>query len=305
LSVKMVLFVSEGIGMEFYIGCPIWANKGWVGSLYPAGTKPSDYLRLYSRQLSTVEGNTTFYAVPAQATLEHLVEETPATFRFCPKIPKTISHAGKLVGHLAETTLFLQVMSQLGDRLGPCFLQLPPSYPPSMIDDLREFLAGWPPEAQLAVEVRHPGWYDGEHHTALQALLASHRMARVIIDTRPIRSLEGDKILQGSVYKRLVQARKQKPDLPIVIEPTAPFIFLRYIGHPDVEQNIPFLDEWAGYLTGWLREGLDAYVFCHCPDERLDPVLCHELHRRIAAEIPISPLPEMPTHTKPTQPKLL
>ena len=290
--------------MEFYIGCPIWAEKGWVGSLYPAGTKPSNYLRLYSRQLSTVEGNTTFYAVPSQATLQHWVEETPDTFRFCPKIPKTISHAGKLMGHLEEALLFLKVMRTLGDRLGPCFLQLPPSYHPSMIDDLREFLAGWPPEAQLAVEVRHPAWFNAGYHATLQEMLASFQMARVIIDTRPIRILEGDKILRGSVYERLVQARKQKPDLPVVIEPTASFTFLRYIGHPVAEQNTSFLDEWADHLAGWLRKGLDAYVFCHCPDESLDPVLCRELHRRVAAKAPISPLPHITTDSNPTQARL-
>ncbi len=290
--------------MEFYIGCPIWANKEWVGSLYPAGTKASDYLRLYSRQLTTVEGNTTFYAVPSQATLQHWVEEIPATFRFCPKIPKTISHAGKLMDHLAEATSFLRVMSHLGERLGPCFLQLPPSYPPSLIDDLHEFLAGWPAEAQLAVEVRHPAWFNLRYHQALQDMLASYQMARVVIDTRPIRSLEGDKILQGSVYERLVQARKQKPDLPVSIEPTGSFTFLRYIGHPVFEQNTSYLDEWAKTLAGWLGKGLDAYVFCHCPDERQDPELCRELHRLVSARTPIPPLPQITTDSNPSQERL-
>ena len=290
--------------MGFYIGCPIWTEKGWVGSFYPAGTKPSDYLRLYAQQLTGVEGNTTFYAVPSQATLQHWVEATPAAFRFCPKMPKTISHAGKLMGHMAEALQFLKVMGQLGDRLGPCFLQLPPSYPPSLIADLREFLAGWPAEAQLAVEVRHLAWFEASQHVAIQSLLASRQMARVIIDTRPIRSLSGDKILQGTVYERLEKARKQKPDLPVVIEPTAPFTFLRYIGHPDIEQNKPFLDEWADHLAGWIGEGRDAYVFCHCPDERLDPELCRELHRRVAAKVPITPLPQIAKGSDITQARL-
>jgi uncharacterized protein YecE (DUF72 family) len=208
------------------------------------------------------------------------------------------------VDHLAETASFLQVMSLLGSRLGPCFLQLPPSYPPAMIADLREFLAGWPAGAQLAVEVRHPAWFDVSHHAALQTLLASHQMARVIIDTRPVRSLEGDKILHGSVYERLVLARQRKPDLPVAIEPTGPFTFLRYIGHPDFDQNIPFLDEWAGYLARWLLAGLNAYVFCHCPDERLDPLLCRRLHQRVAALVPVSPLPQITTGSDTAQSQL-
>ena len=290
--------------MGFYIGCPIWTEKGWVGSFYPAGTKPANYLRLYAQQLTAVEGNTTFYAVPAQATLQHWVEATPPTFRFCPKIPKTISHAGRLLPHLAEAVIFQQVMSQLGARLGPIFLQLPPSYPPALLEDLGEFLAGWPPAAQLAVEVRHLAWFEPQQHAALLALLASHQMGRVIIDTRPIRSLAGDKILQGTVYERLEQARERKPDLPIRIEPTTSFTFLRYIGHPDLAQNIPFLDEWASHLAGWLSEGRDCYVFCHCPDERQDPALCRELHRRVAAQVDVAPLPRIAMDPDISQPAL-
>jgi uncharacterized protein YecE (DUF72 family) len=260
--------------LNFYVGCPIWAYKGWVDWFYPAGTRSVDYLRVYAQQLTTVEGNTTFYAVPSQVILRRWVDETPDTFRFCPKIPRAISHAGKLMDHLEETKRFLAVMSQLGSRLGPIFLQLPPRYPPEMIDDLSAFLSNWPSHAPLAVEVRHPAWFDARHQETLQGLLASYHAARVTIDTRPIRSLDGEKMLQSSVYQRLLQARKQKPDLPIVFEPTAAFTFLRYIGHPHIELNAPYLDEWAGHLAGWLRKGLDSYVFCHCPDEGQDHRLC-------------------------------
>ena len=290
--------------MEFYIGCPIWANKSWVNTLYPKGTQSSDYLRIYAQQLTTVEGNTTFYAVPAPATVERWAEETPETFRFCPKLPRTISHAGSLVEHVEEAAQFLKAMSPLGKRLGPLFLQLPPRYGPAMFADLREFLSRWPESAQLAVEVRHPAWFDAPHHAALQNLLSQNKMARVIIDTRPIRSLEGERILQGSVYENLLQARERKPDLPVILEPTGPFTFLRYIGHPTRETNLSFLDEWAAHLADWLNQGLDAYVFCHCPDERIDPLLCRELHARVAAKAPIAPLPKLKEGAQPRQDRL-
>jgi uncharacterized protein YecE (DUF72 family) len=277
--------------MNLYLGAPIWSFKGWVGNFFPKGTKSSDFLHEYALRLNTVEGNTTFYAVPAQTTVQRWAEETPDTFRFCFKIPRTISHAGKLVDHQEEAISFLEVMSQLGDRLGPMFLQMPPSYSPSMLEDLREFLEAWPREASLAVEVRHTRWFDAKHNEALNALLSELGMARVVIDTRPIRSLRQDKILEGSVYLRLLQARERKPDLPVVPELTAPLTFLRYIGHPQREENLPIIDEWAEHLAGWLRQGIDAYVFCHCPDERLDPWLCSEFHQRVSAIVPIPPLP--------------
>jgi len=277
--------------MSLFLGCPIWAYKGWVGSFFPKGTKSSEFLREYARRLNTVEGNTTFYAVPAPGTLQRWAEETPETFQFCPKLPRTISHAGALVEHISEALQFLELVELLGPRLGPIFLQLPPSYPPAMLEDLRVFLETWPGKARLAVEVRHTGWFDPEHHAALNELLSGLGMARVVIDTRPIRSLQGEPILKGSVYQRLLEARQRKPDLPVIPEHTADFVFLRYIGHPRMEQNISFLDEWAGHLAGWLGQGVHAYVFCHCPDERLDPWLCRELYQRVAALVEIPPLP--------------
>ena len=278
--------------MNLYIGCPIWSNKDWIGSLYPKGTRPSDFLRVYAQQLTAVEGNTTFYAVPAEATIRRWTEETPESFRFCPKFPRAISHAGKLMDHLEEALQFLARMRHLGSRLGPMFLQLPPGYSPAMTADLQAFLADWPAQAPLAVEVRHPAWFDPADHKALQSLLTRYQVARVNIDTRPIRSLAGDKILQSSVYERLLQARSQKPNTPIVAEPTAPFTFLRYIGHPQIALNAPYLDEWAAQLAEWLQNEMDAYVFCHCPEESQDPQLCRELHDRVAARVPIPPLPK-------------
>jgi uncharacterized protein YecE (DUF72 family) len=46
---------------NFYIGCAVWAYKDWLGELFPLGSKSADFLALYSRRLTTVEGNTTFY----------------------------------------------------------------------------------------------------------------------------------------------------------------------------------------------------------------------------------------------------
>jgi uncharacterized protein YecE (DUF72 family) len=116
-------------------------------------------------------------------------------------------------------------------------------------------------------------------------------MARVVIDTRPIRTLQGDKVLDGSVYLRLLQARQRKPNLPVLPERTTDLVFVRYIGHPEMAVNEPFLDEWAGYLAAELGAGSNAFVFCHCPDERLDPWLCYELYQRVAALTPLPPLP--------------
>ena len=277
--------------MNFYIGCPIWSFKGWVGNFYPQGTKPSDFLHEYVRRLTTVEGNTTFYAIPPKKTIESWRTEMPDGFHFCPKIPRTISHEGKLEDHIEDALSFVEIMKQLGPRLGPMFLQLPPRYSPGLLPDLEAFLAVWPRDVRLAVEVRHLDWFDAPHQQALNELLSQHNMARVVIDTRPIRDLKGDAILRDSVYERLLEARERKPDVPVIPERTADFVFIRYIGHPKNTFNTKFLAEWADYLSVQLRGATDVYFFCHTPDNMIAPYLCRDLHQRVAGQITLQPLP--------------
>ena len=296
--------------MNFHIGCPIWSFKGWVGNFYPQGTKPAEYLREYTRRLTTVEGNTTFYAIPPKNTIMNWVAEMPDGFHFCAKLPRAISHEGTLSQHIDDALSFVgliwsgqaswmqtcrlsfvEIMGQLGPRLGPMFLQLPPRYSPNLLPDLEAFLAVWPRDVRLAVEVRHLDWFDHSHHNTLNALLAKYNMARVVIDTRPIRNLKGDKILRGSAYESLLEARERKPDVPVIPERTADFVFIRYIGHPQLAYNVVFLDEWAGYLVSQLREGANAYIFCHSPDNMIAPYLCRELYQRVATQVTLPPLP--------------
>jgi uncharacterized protein YecE (DUF72 family) len=291
--------------MNLYIGCPIWSFKGWVGNFYPKGTKASEFLHEYARRLTTIEGNTTFYAVPAQKTVESWVAQTPETFRFCPKIPKAISHNGKLMDYMDCALEFVKVMKPLGPRLGPMFLQLPPSYSPKLTEDLTRFIEAWPQEVRLSVEVRHLDWFDAPHHEALNQLLSMHNMARVVIDTRPIRSLQGDSSIEGGTYESLLEARDRKPDVPVFLERTADFMFLRFIGHPDLGQNFPMIEEWVDYLVKEMKQGAMAFIFCHSPENLTAPEICREFQRRLESKMDVPALPwnEIKSDT-PEQPSL-
>jgi len=262
-----------------------------VGNFYPPKTKPAGYLREYTRRLTTVEGNTTFYAVPSRQAIAGWVADMPGRFHLCPKIPRHISHEGVLSQHIEDALSFVDVMSGLGSRLGPMFLQLPPRFSPDQFAELEAFLFQWPGDVRLAVEVRHLDWFEVPHNEGLSQLLRKLDMARVVIDTRPIRSLKGDASIRGSAYQSLLEARERKPDLPILPERTADFIFIRYIGHPQENVNDPFLSEWAAYLLEQLRTGAKAYVFCHSPDNVIAPYLCRDLHNRVSAKYSLPPLP--------------
>lgn len=277
--------------MSLYLGCPVWSFKGWVGNFYPKGTKPNQFLFEYAKRLNTIEGNTTFYAIPAIKTIANWIEQTPETFKFCAKIPKAISHNGKLVDYIERVIEFTNVMKPLASRLGPMFLQLPPSYSPRLIDDLAKFLESFPKDVRLGVEVRHLDWFDEPNRKMLNDLLTENKMARVVIDTRPIRNMAGDESVKGSSYESLLEARERKPDVPVFEEQTTDFTFLRYIGHPEMSQNQVWVEEWVSRISDQLAAGKEAYVFCHTPDNYLAPYLCKEIHQRVSNLVNINSLP--------------
>nr|BBH88263.1 hypothetical protein KTC_30140 [Thermosporothrix sp. COM3] len=281
----------------FYIGCPMWGYKEWVGRFFPPRTPASEFLRLYSRRLTTVEGNTTFYALPSAETVARWRQETPETFRFCPKISRDISHTEPLDAHTAETYHFIERMRGLGSRLGPIFLQLPPAFGPDQLPQLHRFLERWPEDVRLAVEVRHPTFF--QEPQELDALLQRFRAARVIMDTRPIRIGSREEVQD-------MQKRERKPNLPLHLATTTDFAFVRYIGHPRMEVNAPLLAQWAHQLGQWLKQGVTVYVFCHCPYEEHSPFICAELYRQLQQHVSLPALPWRPDapDTTPEQPRL-
>lgn len=266
------------------LGCPMWGLKSWVGSFFPAGAKPRDFLALYSRRLATVEGNTTFYGIPDPETVERWRDETPPGFHFCLKFPQAISHRRRLRGAEAETAEFLDRLGRLGERCGPAFLQLPPSFGASQLPVLSAYLDSLPPDFRYAVEVRHPDFFGGPDETALDEMLAERGVARVLFDVRGLRSATPDDEATAS-------AQARKPDVPARFTRTAPFAFVRFIGHPTVAANAPLLDEWADRVAGWLASGDDVYFFLHSPDDFYAPALAREFHAQVAARHPVPPLP--------------
>ncbi len=267
----------------FLIGCPMWGYKEWVGNFFPAHTPASDFLRVYSRQLNAVEGNTVFYALPSSETIVRWCQETPPTFRICPKVSRSISHEARLENSKAEALLFIERMRGLGTRLGPMFLQLPPSFAPAHLPQLEAFLNYWPSDVRLAVEVRHADFYAEDHAQELNTLLSQYNVARVMMDTRPIR-------IGSSKEQQVLQARERKPNLPLQIAVTTDFTFLRYIGHPRMEVNDAFLDTWTKQIGQWLKQGTNVYVFCHCPFEKHSPEICSALYQRVNELVPLPPL---------------
>ncbi|MGH8367480.1 MAG: DUF72 domain-containing protein, partial [Pseudomonas sp.] len=171
--------------LPYYLGCPSWSENAWREYLYPADARSSDYLALYSQVFNAVEGNTTFYARPSVATVQRWAEIMPGHFRFTAKFPGDISHSGNLIEQLPAAESFLGLMSPLGERISPLWLQLPASFTPQRLGELAGFIDGL--ERPLAVEVRHSEFFaKGDAERSLNRLLRDRGVERICLDPRAL-----------------------------------------------------------------------------------------------------------------------
>ncbi|HAA27004.1 MAG TPA: DUF72 domain-containing protein [Cyanobacteria bacterium UBA8553] len=284
--------------MSFLMGCAVWGHKSWVGELYPKGSRAAEFLHLYTQRFTTVEGNTTFYAVPNQKTVAHWASQMPAGFELCPKLPRQLTHNGLLQPSISGALEFLEQMQGLGKHLGPVFAQLPPSYEPALLDDLTAFLSAWPRnEAPLAVEVRHPDWFEEPHADNLNTILQQLGVGRVLLDTRPVYSGP------ASYGQQPVESRKPNVPLPPIV--TASFSLVRFISYPDPQVNQRFLEEWVTLVDKWLRLNRRIYFFVHCPIEKYSPGNARHFQDLLEQHgVPVPPLPWNKIDQSPTQLKL-
>jgi uncharacterized protein YecE (DUF72 family) len=258
----------------YFLGCPVWASARWQGNLFTQHAKRDQWLSQYSQVFNAVEGNSTFYALPSKDAVQRWVDATKAPFRFVLKFPQAISHEHRLVNAEAETEAFLEILRILddGQRLGPAFLQLPPTFSASHLDDLETYLRRLPTEFAYAVEVRHADFFDqGKNERALNHLLAELRVDRVLFDSRPLFSAP-----PSDDHERASQSRK--PQLPVHRAVTARSPIVRLVGRNDVRSVIPWIREWAPTVAAWIISGMVPYVFTHTPDELYAPLLARMFH---------------------------
>ena len=271
--------------LPYYLGCPSWSENAWREYLYPADARSSDYLALYSQVFNAVEGNTTFYARPSAATVQRWADIMPDDFRFTAKFPGDISHGGDLREQLPAAESFVSLMSPLGERVSPLWLQLSASFSPQRLAELAGFIDGL--ERPLAVEVRHPEFFDkGDAERMLNRLLRDRGVERICLDPRALFSCT-------STSAAVLHAQSKKPKVPTRPAALTQFPQVRFIGHPELEANDPFLIPWVEKIAGWIEEGRTPYVFLHTSDNRLAAQLALRFHAQLMARLP--GLPALPT----------
>jgi len=265
----------------------MWAHPPWVGRFLSPGNRGRE-LEEYARWCNAVEGNTTFYAVPSERTIARWVEQAPIDFRFAFKVPRRITHELRLRGDDAIGALgeFLDAIEPLGERIGPVQLQLPPSFGPESTPTLRSFVARLPSEHRWAVELRHPGFFDGgAARRSIDRMLDDAGVGRVVLDTRPLYAASPQ-------TDAALEERRTKPRLPVLTDVMGATPIVRVIGADDLDTTTAGLSAWSAQVAEWIAEGREPYVFVHQPENLESPRLARTFHDEVAAAVSdLEPLP--------------
>lgn len=256
-----------GLNPHLRLGTSSWTAKGWLGTFYPSGTKPADFITEYAKRYDTVEIDATFYATPAESTVLGWRDKTPEGFVFATKAPQAITHTKFLEDCQHELNGYLKAMSLLGDKLGPVLFQFPYYAKRTGVteDDflarLLRFVKTLPEDGfRFAVEVRNKNWIN----PFLFEILHDHRVALALIDHPWMASV--DTLFN---HKEIL---------------TNQFMYIRWLGdrygiekitkvwNETVVEREKDLERWVPHIKGVLDKQIDVFGYVnnhyggHAPD---------------------------------------
>jgi uncharacterized protein YecE (DUF72 family) len=270
--------------MRLHVGCATWTHRSWPWHSLPS----QERLRAYASCCTAVEGNTTFYAMPARETVASWAGQTDPAFRFVVKVPREITHERRLGDVATQTRSFLNAMEPLGPRAHALWIQLPGSFGPGDVPVLARFMRRLPAEHRYAVEVRHPAFFDDARAAGeLEKTLDAADAEWVPFDTTAFFA-GGPPTSDGER-----DAWAKKPRMPSRTRALTDRPIVRYLGRDDPARTVEGWARWVDVVVGWLGEGRSPTVFVHTPDNADAPSLARRFHDAVRARVPaLAPLPE-------------
>src|SRR5713226_1747420 len=238
------------------IGTCGWSYPDWSGVFYPKDLPAAEFLSHYAEHYPVVEVDSTFYRSPSRTMVESWRDKTPDSFGFSLKVPQVITHEKVLVDCREELNDFLTAARVLEGKLVCCLLQF--GYfnrnafasLSAFLNRLDSFLADWPREVPVAVEVRNKNWLTAE----LAGCLRKHQAVWALAD-------------QAWVPSPLSLLKKLDPV-------TGPLSYLRLLGdRAEVDKRTQTLDHTVidrneqiqaeAQVIGLLRERVPILVFAN------------------------------------------
>jgi len=206
---------------------------------FPEAFQHKSRLNYYSSRFNTVEVNSSFYKVPMPFTFEKWSMDVPENFQFTLKLFREITHVKELSADLDKINHFIKSANRIGKKKGCILVQFPGKITLkyfSRVEVILQRLAETDQSSQWkkAIEFRSPDWYTGE--TA--ELLSDYSASMVLHDIPTAKIFEAGKG-GGFVYVRFHGPKGDYRG-----------------GYPTV-----FLQEKAGQIKRWLKEGRDVYAY--------------------------------------------
>ncbi|MDY0747569.1 DUF72 domain-containing protein [Paucibacter sp. R3-3] len=159
--------------MQLRIGTAGWSIPRSEAAAFPG---EGQHLERFARVLHGVEIDTSFYRNHRREVYERWAAMTPQSFRFAVKLPRSITHDGRLRRARQPLRRFLAEVEGLGQRLGVLLVQLPPSLAYEA-RPVRSFFGLMEEEGvargRVVVEPRHASWFEPAAERALAALRVS------------------------------------------------------------------------------------------------------------------------------------
>lgn len=228
-----------------HVGMAGWVFPEWRGTFYPRGLRQADELAHAASRVSSIEINSTFYALPKRASWVSWRDSVPDDFVFAVKAPRFVTVVRRLREVGEPVARFLgSGVRELGAKLGPVLWQIPGDLPydEEVMEAFLALLDG--SGLRHALEVRHPSFDDPR----FQAQATAHGVAVVLGDTAS--------------------------GWPVLDWPTAGFAYVRLHGdldrHPE-GYGAAGVAPWAAWTRAQLAAGRDAYVYCVTENKRYSP----------------------------------
>ena len=206
---------------------------------YPAEFRDKSRLFYYSSLMNSIEINSSFYKIPKETTVAKWAVEVPDSFKFTFKLFREITHNKLIAFDEAIVRQFFKSINQVNEKKGCILVQFPPSVRLVHLAQLEKLLFCLREndknnEWNIAIEFRYKDLYQEE----VYHLLEKYGMSLVLHD------------------KSNVQAPLHNS--------TADFVYLRFHG-PDGNYRGSYendvLAEYASYVTEWLTDGKDVFVY--------------------------------------------
>lgn len=234
--------------MNTWIGTSGFQYAEWKGNFYPEDLPAAKMLPFYAERLPTTEINYTFHRIPAAKTIANWNALTPPGFRFSLKAPQKITHFARLRDCTDTMRYFHDVISALGDKLGPVLFQLPPNFKKDTLL-LADFVNSFPTGMRASFEFRHQSWFEDEVFNALQA----RNVALCIADTE---------------------------DLTTPQIATADYGYLR-LRHEDYAKAD--VERWAKFVREQSKSWSDVFIYFKHEEAGIGPKLATEMMKLLSS----------------------